>query len=103
MMALEAGLSSSHPVAAREPFRRFADDVELTIDYLAAALRGSQIRAETLPDLREDHNALVRSGNALQDRHALVNVETDRITNSLNTLSGELLQWVASSDGERAV
>src|SRR5678809_1176544 len=33
MMALEAGLLSSHPAPAREPFRRFADDVELTVYY----------------------------------------------------------------------
>ena len=94
MMALEAGLLTSHPVPAREPFRRFADDVELTLYYLAAALRGSPIHAAALPNLREDHNALVHSDEALNDRYALVNVETDRITNSLNTLSEQLLRWL---------
>lgn len=98
MMALEAGLLSSHPAPARGPFRRFADDVELSLYYLAAALRGSPIHATTLPNLREDHNALVHSGDALNDRYALVNVETDRITNSLNTLSGELLRWLGVAE-----
>jgi hypothetical protein len=99
MMALEAGLLSSQPVPAREPFRRFADDVELTLYYLAAALRGSPIHAEGLPNLREDHNTLVHSDEALNDRYALVNVETDRITNSLNTVSGEILRWTGARAG----
>jgi hypothetical protein len=29
------------------------------------------------------------------EQYALMNVETDRMTNSLNTLSGEVLQWTA--------
>jgi hypothetical protein len=98
MMALEAGLSSSYQAPAREAFRPFANDVELTLYYLAAALRGSPISAEALPDLREDHNALVHSGDSQTERSALVNVETDRITNSLNTLSGELLRWIGSRE-----
>ena len=103
MMALEAVLLSSHPAPAQEPFRRFADDVELTLYYLAAALRGSPIHAEALPNLREGHNALVHSGDALNDRYALVNVETDRITNSLNTLIGELLRWMGAGVDEKAI
>jgi uncharacterized membrane protein YccC len=94
MMALEAGLATSHPVPPREAFRPFADHVELTLYYLAAALRGSPLRREDLPDLREDHHALVQSGDPLTERYALVNVETDRITNSLNTLSEEVLRWL---------
>ncbi|MBZ5594146.1 MAG: FUSC family protein [Acidobacteriia bacterium] len=100
MMALEAGLSSSHPVPAREVFRRFASDVDLTLYYLASALRGSPLTREALPDLREDHHALVHTGDPLTERYSLVNVETDRITNSLNTLSEELLRWMES--GKRA-
>src|SRR5581483_11814998 len=94
MMALEAGLSSSRPVPARQPFARFANDVELTLYYLASALRGSPLDHAGLPDLREDHHELVHSPEALTERYALVNVETDRITNSLNTLSEELLGWL---------
>jgi uncharacterized membrane protein YccC len=86
MMALEAGLSPSHPGPAGEAFRTLANHVELTLYSLAAALRGSPLRREELPDLREDHHALTG--------YALVNVETDRITNSLNTLSEEVLQWL---------
>ena len=89
-MALEAGLSSSRPAPARGAFRRFADDVELTLYYLAQALRGSPLTRAGLPDLREDHRQLAHSGDSLAERYALVNVETDRITNSLNTLSEEV-------------
>ena len=96
-MALESGLATSHPVAPREAFRPFADHVELTLYYLASALRGSPLTRAGLPDLREDHHVLVHAGDPLTERYALVNVETDRITNSLNTLSEEVLQWVAPS------
>jgi uncharacterized membrane protein YccC len=94
VMALEAGLYTSHAVPAREAFRTFANHVELTLYYLASALRGEDLTRETLPDLREDHHTLVHAGNALTERYARVNVETDRMTNSLNTLSEELLRWI---------
>jgi uncharacterized membrane protein YccC len=94
VMALEAGLATSRPAPARAPFQPFARDVELTVYYLAAALRGSRLKAEELPDLRERHHALISSGDPATERYAVVNVETDRITNSLNTLSGEVLRWI---------
>ena len=93
-MALESGLSTSHPVPARKEFRPLADHVELTLYYLAAALRGSSVTHAGLPDLREDRHALVHAGDPLTERYALVNMETDRITNSLNTLSEEVLDWI---------
>jgi hypothetical protein len=54
-----------------------------------------------VPDLREDHYALTHSGDARPERYAPVNVETDRITNSLNTLSEELLRWLGAGQGLR--
>jgi hypothetical protein len=98
-MALEAGLHGSRPAPAREAFRRFADDVELTLHSLAGALRGSPLERGDLPDLREDHHALTHSGDAAIERYALVNVETDRMTNSLNTLSEELLRSLNGGAG----
>jgi hypothetical protein len=94
MMALEAGLARSRPVPVRPAFRTLADHIELTLYYLAAALRGSPLTLSDLPDLREDHHALVTSGDSFTERYALSNVETDRITNSLNTLSEEVLRWI---------
>lgn len=95
MMALEAGLSQSLAVPAREKFPVFANEVELTLYYLAATLRGSPVAADDLPDLREAHRALVQRADPLAELYTLVNVETDRITNSLNTLSEEILRWVS--------
>jgi uncharacterized membrane protein YccC len=92
MMALEAGLSASPAAPPRPPFRAFADDVERTLELLAAALRGADFDQNTFPDLRDDHDALVRHG-ATGGRYALVNVETDRIANSLNTLTEEISRW----------
>jgi hypothetical protein len=97
MMSLEAGLSRSQPVPARAAFRTLADHIELTLYFLAAGLRGSPLTLSHLPDLREDHHALIASGDPLAERYALVNIETDRMTNSLNTLSEEIVRWVLVS------
>jgi uncharacterized membrane protein YccC len=82
-ISLEAALGS--PGEPGEELRAFARDVERTLEILAARLRGSKAES-TPPDLREDHRRLVKSSEALAKPHALVDVEADRITNSLNTL-----------------
>jgi uncharacterized membrane protein YccC len=93
LMAMEAGLFQSQFVKPRDAFRKFSHDVERTLYFLAASLRGSSIHPGDLPDLREDHHALVRSGDPQVGRYALVNIETDRVTNSLNTLREQILAW----------
>jgi uncharacterized membrane protein YccC len=90
-MALEAVPVGTEPV--REEFRDFAHDVEKTLDRLAAALRGEKLNVRNMADLREDHHRLVRAANSETIRHGLVNEETDRMTNSLNTLRKQVLQW----------
>jgi len=93
LMAIEAGLYSANPPALpQEAFREFAKDLELTLDRLAAALSGSPAVLDSVPDLREDHRALVQSG----DPAALISVETDRITNSVDTLREEVAQWITN-------
>jgi hypothetical protein len=94
-MSLEAGLARSRPVPARPPFRKFAADVDRTLELLAAALRSATVAAADLPDLREDHHELLHSGDPHIDRYELVNIETDRIANSLNTLAGEIIGWIS--------
>jgi uncharacterized membrane protein YccC len=94
MMALEAGLARRPLDRVRQGFHTLAIHIELTLYYLSAALRGSPLTGGDLPDLRQDHNDLVGLGDPLTERYALVNVETDRITNSLNTLSEEVLRWI---------
>lgn len=86
MMALEAGIATSEPVPDREAFRKFANDVEKTLYFLAAALRGFKALPGDFPDLRAGHSALLRSGDCEARRYDLLNVETDRLTDSINTL-----------------
>ena len=64
MMALEAGLFRSQPVPARPAFRAFANNVDATLYFLAAYLRGTPVQPGDLPDLREDHRALLQSGDS---------------------------------------
>ncbi len=99
VMALEAGLLRSQAVPARPAFRTFSNDVDATLYFLAAYLRGVPVQAGDLPDLREDHRALIHSEAPHTARYELVNVETDRVTNSINTLTVELLQWVSATEG----
>jgi hypothetical protein len=97
MKALVAALFRSRPVPARPAFRVFANDVDATLYFLAAYLRGVPAHSGDLPDLREDHRALLHSDDARRaERYELVNVETDRVTNSLNTLALGITDWVNS-------
>lgn len=91
VMALETVPVGSTPV--RQEFTDFARDVEKTLGLLTGALRGEKLAVRHLPDLREDHHRLVRAANSETARYALVNEETDRMTNSLNTLREQVLQW----------
>ena len=100
-MAIEAAIYGSR-APAREAFRRFADDVEFTLRSLADALRGSPLAAGGLPDLREDHHALAHSGDPTVEQYALVNVEADRVTNSLNTVRDELLRRLGAVPAQPA-
>ena len=90
LMALEAGLSTDSIGPPRPGFPKFASDVEIVFHSLSAALRGSPLDISELPDLREDHNQLVSTGETT--RYGLVNVETDRIVNTLNTLAEEVVR-----------
>jgi len=93
-MALEAGLLHTAAVPARTAFHTFAEDVEKTLTLLAAALRGTHVHLKEFPDLREDHHVMVQSGDPKIERYALVNVEADRMVNSLNTLHEQVLERV---------
>jgi hypothetical protein len=66
--------------------------------FLAAYLRGVPLKPGDLPDLREDHHALLQAGAPDVERYELVNVESDRVTNSLNTLATELVQWMGGAN-----
>jgi len=91
LMALEAHLTTAGIAPPHPAFTRFAAGVEVVLYSISAALRGSPLPIGELPDLREDHNRLVRSEDSGQ--YALVNVETDRIVNTLNTIAEDVVRW----------
>jgi hypothetical protein len=94
LMALDAGSLQTAAAPVRTAFPTFAADVEKTLSLLSAALRGQHVQSKEFPDLREDHHLLVQSGDQRNERYALVNVEADRIVNSLNTLSEQVMERV---------
>jgi uncharacterized membrane protein YccC len=88
MMAVEAGLLISRSAGKCPEFQHLATDVEMTLGKLAGALRGAPLDPADLPDLREDHAALLAAGGPEV-------VEMDRIVNSLNTLALDVRQCLA--------
>jgi uncharacterized membrane protein YccC len=99
VMSLEAGLYSSPAVPAREALRKLSDDVDFTLYHLAAGLlHGRPVLPSDLADLRADHNALLAAADSRSERHTLVNVETDRMVNSLNTLAGEVMSLIGGAE-----
>lgn len=93
VMAMEAGLAPGPSGPSGEAFQTLSHDLEKALYFLAARLRGSPVTPDSLPNLREDHNRLLRSEDRLDGRNALLNVETDRMTNSLNTLAEQVFSW----------
>ena len=94
VMALDAGWLNTPAVPPRAASRQFASDAEKTLTLLAKALRGERVQAKEFPDLREDHRELLQACDPHAERYALVNIEADRITNSLNTLREQVLARV---------
>jgi hypothetical protein len=64
----------------------FAAKVDTVLSAIAESLRTGEPPPHDLPDLREAHNQIIGSPEALTSRYNLVNVETDRIVTSLKTL-----------------
>ncbi len=86
-MAIEAGLLAPQPPAPKA-FKIFSHDLEKILEVLAARLRGSLGPSEPLPDLRADHNRLIADG-----ANPWIVIETDRMTNALNTLAEQVTRW----------
>ncbi|MGD1071285.1 MAG: FUSC family protein [Bryobacteraceae bacterium] len=94
-MALEAGLDRTKTAPPRSAALVFAEQVDLTLAAASDALRHRTPMSGDLPDLREAHNRILEAPEAQADRYALVNVETDRITTSVNTLHEQIDAWIA--------
>ena len=72
----------------------FAHDVDLTLYFLASALRGSKPAGESLPQLREEYRKLVEARGSFAQDDDYVLVETDRLTVSLNTLREQVMRYL---------
>ena len=94
-MSLEAGIIQTPAHRPPAAFRNFANDVEFTIYFLAAALRGSSIGVNTLPPLREDHTRLLEARTEFSPPEEFVITQADRLTSSLNTLREQVTRYLA--------
>jgi hypothetical protein len=68
---------------------------------LASALRGARTMPRDFPDLREQHRLLVKERSSTAGPFDAINVEADRMTNSVNTLTEQIMQWVRSPEFAR--
>ncbi len=100
VMALEAGLYQTRPAPSRAATVRFREKVAATLSSVAVALRTNTAPVD-LPDLREAHGEIMASHEPLTDRYTLVNIETDRIVTSLNTVAEQTARWAKASKPSR--
>ena len=93
VMAIEGAGNYEHSLK-KENIQRFLHQVELTLYFLSAKLRGQRMEARELPDLREQHRLILEPSHG-EEETSLVRVETDRMTNALNTLKEQIFDWLA--------
>jgi len=74
-----------------EEFRRFAGDVEKSLQLLSEVLRGADVEQQQFPGLREDYRKMMRVVGPV------VREEADRMTNSLNTLWEQVTGWTRAT------
>lgn len=101
VMALDAIISQSPALSGSAPLKKFAAAVETTLVLLSSALRGGRVMSREFPDLREEHRlmAQARTGdNESEARYDAISVEADRITNSVNTMGEQIVQWMRSPE-----
>lgn len=93
IIGLEAGFVQN---PAREPvdsLLKFSRDVEFTLYFLAAGLRGSKA-ANEFPKLRQDHSLLLQPASDHPATDEFLLLETDRLTVSLNTLREQIARYL---------
>jgi uncharacterized membrane protein YccC len=93
VLSVEAGILPATRPTVRDEFLVFAADVNKILEALAAELRGARAPIAKWPDLREDHRRLTANPLSAGEQYVLVNVEADRMTNSLNTLREQIERW----------
>ncbi|HWC16734.1 MAG TPA: FUSC family protein [Terriglobales bacterium] len=89
-MAIEGAHEKLGPGAANA-LQHFSQHIDTSLQLLSSQLRGAKLAARDLPGLRDAYRTLVAGIGA----ESLLAEEADRITNSLNTLSEQILSWQA--------
>jgi hypothetical protein len=92
VMSVEAGTLSVARLDITPESRAYTRDVLQALDDLAAQLRFSRVSGPKRPDLRGSYQRLTKAA-APSEEHALMLVEADRMTNSLNTLREQVSAW----------
>ena len=102
LMALDAIFSHQPALANSSPLKNFMSKLEETLALLASTLRGVRVPAKDFPNLREEHRLMVQSrtteANSALARFDSINIEADRITNSVNTLAEQIMQWTRTPE-----
>jgi uncharacterized membrane protein YccC len=97
LMAMDAIFSQQPALASSPPLKNFMSKLETTLALLASTLRGVRVASKDFPDLRAEHRLMVQSrtteANPALARFDSINIEADRITNSVNTLAEHIMQW----------
>jgi len=102
LMALDAIFSHQPALASSLPLKNFISKLEKTLALLASTLRGLRVASKDFPNLREEHRLMVQSrtneATSALARFDSINVEADRITNSVNTLAEHIMQWTRTPE-----
>jgi uncharacterized membrane protein YccC len=102
VMALDAIISQTPALSGPAPFKKFAAAVEATLALLSSALRGGRVMSRDFPGLREEHRLMVQAratgANESVARYDSIGVEADRITNSVNTMAEQIMEWMRSPE-----
>jgi uncharacterized membrane protein YccC len=100
-MALDAIVSQGSTLSTAPGWEMFSSQAEKTVSLLASALRGARTMPRDFPDLRAEHRLLVKERFSTAGPFDAINVEADRMTNSVNTLTEQIMQWVRSPEFAR--
>jgi len=88
-MALNTVFSQQPALAGSPPFKKFMSKLETTLALLACTLRKEySLMVQSRTD--EARSALARFD--------AINIEADRINNSVNTLAEQIMQWTRTPE-----
>lgn len=101
-MSLEAGGMSALTETQATAFVAFAGQVEKTLSLLSEALRGRSVAPSEFPDLRASYVEFAKTQTQASEVYGFIFFESDRMTNSLNTLSESILRFLLRKRHENA-